>query len=138
MEEVRDGERLPLTLKELGKCEVFPQSLTHSPNGRFVSVCGDGEYIIYTALAWRNRDMSRKWGLSTITVNMLPHPPDTSCTWTWVGCKGLARSLVVKASSVTGPDSVAMPMRCGMLRYPVVLVVAGIMPGWQVVILIIL
>src|SRR5947209_14017246 len=27
----------------------------HSPNGRFVSVCGDGEYIIYTALAWRNK-----------------------------------------------------------------------------------
>ena len=23
--------------------------------GRFVTVCGDGEYIIYTALAWRNK-----------------------------------------------------------------------------------
>ena len=31
------------------------QSLKHNPNGRFVIVCGDGEYIIYTALAWRNR-----------------------------------------------------------------------------------
>lgn len=31
------------------------QSLEHNPNGRFVVVCGDGEYIIYTALAWRNR-----------------------------------------------------------------------------------
>jgi len=31
------------------------QSLRHNPNGRFVVVCGDGEYIIYTALAWRNR-----------------------------------------------------------------------------------
>lgn len=31
------------------------QSLKHNPNGRFVVVCGDGEYIIYTALAWRNR-----------------------------------------------------------------------------------
>lgn len=31
------------------------QSLNHNPNGRFVVVCGDGEYIIYTALAWRNR-----------------------------------------------------------------------------------
>jgi hypothetical protein len=29
--------------------------LKHNPNGRFVVVCGDGEYIIYTALAWRNR-----------------------------------------------------------------------------------
>lgn len=33
----------------------FFQSLKHNPNGRFVVVCGDGEYIIYTALAWRNR-----------------------------------------------------------------------------------
>jgi len=29
--------------------------LQHNPNGRFVTVCGDGEYIIYTALAWRNK-----------------------------------------------------------------------------------
>ncbi|XP_039142749.1 coatomer subunit beta'-1-like isoform X2 [Dioscorea cayenensis subsp. rotundata] len=53
--EVTDGERLPLTVKELGSCDLYPQSLKHNPNGRFVVVCGDGEYIIYTALAWRNR-----------------------------------------------------------------------------------
>jgi coatomer subunit beta' len=34
---------------------VYPSTLQHSPNGRFVTVCGDGEYIIYTALAWRNK-----------------------------------------------------------------------------------
>ncbi|KAK4764288.1 hypothetical protein SAY87_013726 [Trapa incisa] len=53
--EVTDGERLPLAIKELGTCDLYPQSLKHNPNGRFVVVCGDGEYIIYTALAWRNR-----------------------------------------------------------------------------------
>jgi coatomer subunit beta' len=42
-------------VKELGSCDLYPQSLRHNPNGRFVVVCGDGEYIIYTALAWRNR-----------------------------------------------------------------------------------
>ncbi|KAL7753389.1 Coatomer subunit beta' [Sorochytrium milnesiophthora] len=60
---VKDGERLLLSTKELGNCEIYPQSLVHSPNGRliggvmnsFVVVCGDGEYIIYTALAWRNK-----------------------------------------------------------------------------------
>ncbi|KAJ5502444.1 Coatomer beta' subunit [Penicillium fimorum] len=52
---VKDGEPLSLPTKDLGQCEVYPQTLTHSPNGRFVSVCGDGEYIIYTALAWRNK-----------------------------------------------------------------------------------
>lgn len=44
-----------LPTKDLGSCEIYPQSLQHSANGRFVSVCGDGEYIIYTALAWRNK-----------------------------------------------------------------------------------
>ncbi|XP_054781260.1 coatomer subunit beta'-2-like [Prosopis cineraria] len=53
--EVADGERLPLAVKELGTCDLYPQSLRHNPNGRFVVVCGDGEYIIYTSLAWRNR-----------------------------------------------------------------------------------
>ncbi|RWW25193.1 hypothetical protein GW17_00010483 [Ensete ventricosum] len=53
--QVTDGERLPLAVKELGSCDLYPQNLKHNPNGRFVVVCGDGEYIIYTALAWRNR-----------------------------------------------------------------------------------
>ncbi|KAJ8424722.1 hypothetical protein Cgig2_023386 [Carnegiea gigantea] len=53
--EVTDGERLPLAVKELGTCDLYPQYLKHNPNGRFVVVCGDGEYIIYTAVAWRNR-----------------------------------------------------------------------------------
>ncbi|KAI9844844.1 MAG: hypothetical protein M1837_005262 [Sclerophora amabilis] len=52
---LKDNEPLSLPTKDLGSCEIYPQSLLHSPNGRFVSVCGDGEYIIYTALAWRNK-----------------------------------------------------------------------------------
>ena len=61
-------------VRELGSTEVYAQTLQHSPNGRFVdldlqivvsdhlchpnrfvTVCGDGEYIIYTSLAWRNK-----------------------------------------------------------------------------------
>ncbi|KAJ3004069.1 UNVERIFIED_CONTAM: Coatomer subunit beta', partial [Siphonaria sp. JEL0065] len=55
-ENIKDGEKMMLPTKELGSCEVYPQSLQHSPNGRFVVVCGDGEWIIYTALAWRNKE----------------------------------------------------------------------------------
>ena len=50
-----DGNRIPLGVKELGTTEVFPTSMMHSPNGRWVTVVGDGEYIVYTALAWRNK-----------------------------------------------------------------------------------
>ncbi|KAK8059189.1 coatomer WD associated region-domain-containing protein [Apiospora saccharicola] len=52
---LKDNAPITLPTKDLGTCEVYPQTLIHSPNGRFVSVCGDGEYIIYTALAWRNK-----------------------------------------------------------------------------------
>lgn len=54
-ENLKDSERLTLPTKDLGSTEIYPQSLLHSPNGRFVAVCGDGEYIIYTALALRNQ-----------------------------------------------------------------------------------
>ena len=53
--DIKDGERLPLAVKDMGSCEVYPQTLSHNPNGRFVVVCGDGEYIIYTAMALRNK-----------------------------------------------------------------------------------
>ncbi|PWA96230.1 coatomer subunit beta-2 [Artemisia annua] len=53
--QVSDRERSPLEVIELGTCDKYPQSLKHHPNGRFVFVCGDGGYIIYRALAWRNR-----------------------------------------------------------------------------------
>ncbi|KAF2836124.1 COPI vesicle coat beta [Patellaria atrata CBS 101060] len=51
---LKDGDRLTLPSKDLGSTDLYPQSLIHSPNGRFVAVCGDGEYIVYTALALRN------------------------------------------------------------------------------------
>ncbi|XP_065842661.1 coatomer subunit beta'-like [Oscarella lobularis] len=53
--EHQDGERLPLAVKDMGACEIYPQMIMHNPNGRFVCVCGDGEYIIYTAMALRNK-----------------------------------------------------------------------------------
>ncbi|KIM26794.1 hypothetical protein M408DRAFT_330396 [Serendipita vermifera MAFF 305830] len=55
LEQLPDGSRINLTSRELGSTEVFATSIQHSPNGRFVTVVGDGEYIIYTALAWRNK-----------------------------------------------------------------------------------
>ena len=50
-----DGSRLPLSTKEIGSTEIFATSLLHSSNGRFVTAVGDGKYIIYTSLAWRNK-----------------------------------------------------------------------------------
>ncbi|TDH67765.1 hypothetical protein CCR75_006014 [Bremia lactucae] len=52
---LQDGEKLPLISKDLGSCEVYPQKVQHNSNGRYVVVCGDGEYIIYTAQQLRNK-----------------------------------------------------------------------------------
>lgn len=84
---IKDGEILSVEVKDMGSCEIYPQSIAHNPNGRysycyfllekkkkkelicvkfvnvqfyfdffrFVVVCGDGEYIIYTAMALRNK-----------------------------------------------------------------------------------
>ena len=50
-----DGERVVLAPRDLGACEVYPQVLQHNSNGGFICVCGDGEYIIYTSQALRNK-----------------------------------------------------------------------------------
>lgn len=46
---------MPVVAKDMGSCEIYPQTIAHNPNGRFVVVCGDGEYIIYTSMALRNK-----------------------------------------------------------------------------------
>jgi coatomer subunit beta' len=33
-EGLKDGERMTLSVKDLGSCEIYPQHLVHSPNGR--------------------------------------------------------------------------------------------------------
>ncbi|MEQ2165531.1 hypothetical protein GOODEAATRI_017785, partial [Goodea atripinnis] len=32
--EIQDGEKLPLGVKDMGSCEIYPQTIQHSPNGR--------------------------------------------------------------------------------------------------------
>ncbi|KAF8876230.1 coatomer protein [Mucidula mucida] len=70
-----DGARLPLVPKEIGSTEIFATALIHSPNGRFVTVVGDGEYITYTALAWRNKafgtGLSFAWASDSNTYAVL-------------------------------------------------------------------
>jgi len=53
--ETEDGEKVPLSPRDLGACEVYPQFLQHNRNGQFICVLGDGEFIIYTSQALRNK-----------------------------------------------------------------------------------
>lgn len=58
-QDIEEGTALPLQSRELGSVDVFPQYIRHSPNGRFIAVVGDGEFIVYTALAWRNKSFGK-------------------------------------------------------------------------------
>ena len=60
-----DGEPISgLHVKEMGACELFPQSISHHPSGRLFAVCGDGEYVIYTAQALRNKSFGSALGFA--------------------------------------------------------------------------
>jgi len=63
-----DGEKIPLSVKDMGAAEIFPQYIAHHPNGRLFVVCGDGEFVIYTAQALRNKSFGTAlefvWGHS--------------------------------------------------------------------------
>lgn len=37
--EIKDGERLPLAVKDMGSCEIYPQTIQHNPNGRYAYTC---------------------------------------------------------------------------------------------------
>jgi coatomer subunit beta' len=63
-----DGERVPVPVQDMGAAEIFPQYIAHHPNGRLFAVCGDGEYVVYTAQALRNKSFGSAlefvWGHS--------------------------------------------------------------------------
>ena len=37
-QDVKDSERLPLAVKDMGSCEIYPQTIAHNPNGRYVMI----------------------------------------------------------------------------------------------------
>lgn len=54
-----DGEPISLSEREMGSVELFPQTVVHNANGRFLVVAGDNEYVIYTAQALRNKSFGQ-------------------------------------------------------------------------------
>ncbi len=40
-QQLKDGEKVSLNVKELGSCEIHPQTLSHSPNGRLANIFPD-------------------------------------------------------------------------------------------------
>ena len=67
-----EEKELSVTYKDLGRSELFPQSLTHNNNGRFMLLYGDGEYSISTTRVLRSKCLlSRLSGLLMAMVTLL-------------------------------------------------------------------
>ncbi|PAA65657.1 hypothetical protein BOX15_Mlig008776g2, partial [Macrostomum lignano] len=115
-EEFQDGDRLPLTIKDMGSCEIYPQTIAHSPNGRFVAVSGDGEFIIYTAMALRNKAFGQAqefvWCTTdastyairegTTTVKVFKNFKEVRAFKPEFGCEGIYGGAMLGVRSVSG------------------------------------
>lgn len=49
--EIKDGERLPLAVKDMGSCEIYPQTIQHNPNGRSVRTALESDVNLNKRLA---------------------------------------------------------------------------------------
>lgn len=59
VDEEYDGKPLTLEFRNIGSCEFVPQSVSHHPNGRFICLCGDSEYVIYTSQGMRSKTFGK-------------------------------------------------------------------------------
>ena len=50
-----DGEVVPLSPRELGQADIYPTSLSHNSNGRFIAMVGEGEYMVSTSMKLRSK-----------------------------------------------------------------------------------
>lgn len=53
--QIDQEQTLEVSYKDLGRSEVFPQSLAYNNNGRFMLLCGDGDYFISTTRVVRSK-----------------------------------------------------------------------------------
>ena len=62
-----DGKAVDMTVKDVSTSEMYVSSLQYNTSGRYVAVCGDNEYAIFSALAWRSKSFGEgkelAWGI---------------------------------------------------------------------------
>lgn len=69
--------------RELGQSDFSATAIQFSPNGRFICVQGDGEYCVYTAVAWRNRAFGKSldfvWAAASVGNNVFAVRDSPTC-----------------------------------------------------------
>lgn len=67
--EVKDGDTIQPNIKDLGRCETYAQSMSFSPSGRYFSVCGDTDFVVYQYPKFSNAAFGNGSGLVWSSVN---------------------------------------------------------------------
>jgi coatomer subunit beta' len=68
--EFKDGEVLKPSIKNLGRSETYAQSMKFSPSGRYFSVCGDNDFVVYSFPKFTNAGFGNGSDLVWSTVNI--------------------------------------------------------------------
>ncbi|KAL6861561.1 hypothetical protein ACP4OV_017261 [Aristida adscensionis] len=76
---IMDLETIPLVVKELGSCSIYPQKLMHSPDSRHVAICGESEYIVYSAQYLKKRSFGSALDLVWSSESEYAVRESTSC-----------------------------------------------------------
>ena len=72
--EIKDGDRLPLAIKDMGSCEIYPQSISHNPNGRSVYIAQSQRQVsLYPIIPTAGTFESHNHNLDVIYF--FSHPP---------------------------------------------------------------
>jgi len=67
--EYKDGQIIKPSIKELGRCETYAQSMKFAPSGRYFSVCGDNDFVVYGYPKFANAAFGTGSDLVWSTVN---------------------------------------------------------------------
>ena len=62
--ETKDGEIINILPKQLGSSDLYPSSISYSPNGRYFSILSDKEFIISTSGVYRSSCVGSCYDLS--------------------------------------------------------------------------
>lgn len=57
------------TIKDLGRCETYAQSMRFAPSGRYFSVCGDSDFVVYSFPKFANAAFGNGSELVWATIN---------------------------------------------------------------------
>jgi coatomer subunit beta' len=71
--EVKDGDTIKPNFKDLGRCETYAQTMNFSPSGRYFSVCGDTDFVVYQYPKFSNAAFGNGSNLVWATINPSQH-----------------------------------------------------------------